>query len=146
MTGSCSHLLLLCFPQLFFSHEEEFRSDRRNAHSVHDGLQNHTKLKMRYYVEALTDVHGGESNVRHIGEYDSLEQAIAASQSLIDKFLIGKVTNQMTVGELFSIYQCFGEVPFIFSDAERTLNVTAFNHFKYAMTRCTELCKTAEAG
>src|SRR3954470_10669436 len=99
---------------------------------------------MRYYVEALTNVHGGESNVRHVGEYDTLEEAIAASQSLIDNFLIGKATNQITIADLFSLYQDSGEVPFIFSDAERTLNVPGFNHFKYAMIRCTELCKMLE--
>ena len=99
---------------------------------------------MPYYVEALTTVQEGESKVRHIGEYDTLAEAIAASQSLIDNFLIGKATNQITIVELFSLYQDFGEVPFIFSDAERTLNVTGFNHFKYAMIRCTELCKMLE--
>jgi hypothetical protein len=99
---------------------------------------------MRYYVEALTNVHGGESNIRHVGEYDTLEEAIAASQSLIDNFLIGKAANQLTIAELFALYQDFGEVPFIFCDAERTLNVTGFNHFKYAIMRCTELCKMAE--
>jgi hypothetical protein len=95
---------------------------------------------MQYYVEGLTNVHGGESNVRRIGVYDTLEEAIAASESIIDNFLIEKATKRMTVAELFFQYQHYGEVPFIFSDSGHTMNVTGFNHFKYAMIRCTEIC------
>lgn len=100
---------------------------------------------MQYFVEGLTNVHGGESNVRRIGEYETLEKAIEAAESLIDAFLLAKFDNEMTIADLFFQYQKFGEVPFIFSDGDNTLNVGGFNHFKYAMIRCTAICVASES-
>ena len=95
---------------------------------------------MTYFVEVLKNVHGGEGDVRHIGDYESLEAAVEASQFLIDKFLIANYRYGMTVADLFAKYQKNGDVPFIFSDGDKTINVGGFNHFKYAMTKCTEIC------
>jgi hypothetical protein len=93
-----------------------------------------------YFVEGLTNAHGGESNVRRIGEYAELEDAIRASEQAIDEFLAARLKEGMSDGALFALYQKFGEVPFIFSDDARTINVPGFNHFKYAMLRCQEMC------
>jgi hypothetical protein len=100
---------------------------------------------MKYFVEGLTNVHGGESNVRRIGEYETLEDAIRASEHVIDEFLIARIGNAMTAADLFVQYQKFCEVPFIFCDDAKTINVTGFNHFKYAMTRCSTLCARAQS-
>ena len=100
---------------------------------------------MNYFVEGLTNVHGGESNVRRIGVYETLETAISAAEKVIDEFLLGRLDVGMTAAELFRQYQKSGEVPFIFCDDARTINVTGFNHFKHAMNRCGELCASAES-
>jgi hypothetical protein len=96
---------------------------------------------MKYFVEGLTNVHSGESDVRHIGEFETIEDAIRASQEVIDQFLAANLRNGITVADLFAQYQKFGEVPFIFSDGAKTMNVTGFNHFKYAMIRCIAICE-----
>ena len=93
-----------------------------------------------YFVEGLTNVHGGESEVRHIGEHETLENAIRASVQVIEEFLIGKFEDGITAAVLFAQYQKFGEVPFIFCDDARTINVSGFNHFEHAMSRCEALC------
>jgi hypothetical protein len=95
---------------------------------------------VRYFVEGLTTVYGGESAVRHIGDFDTLEEAVHASQTLIDDFLRARCRPGLTIAELLFQYQKFGEVPFIFSDSDRTMNVPDFNHFKYAMSCCTAIC------
>ena len=100
---------------------------------------------MTYFVEGLTNFHGGASNVRRIGEYETLEDAVRASKQVIDEFLNAKLQDGMTVADLFCQYQKFGEVPFIFCDDARTINVSGFNHFKYAMIRCSALCNRTES-
>jgi hypothetical protein len=100
---------------------------------------------MTYFVEVLKNVHGGEGDVRHIGDFDTLEEAVKESEFMIDKFLIANFRCGMTVAELFAKYQKNGDVPFIFSDGDKTINVGGFNHFKYAMLRCTEICGPAES-
>ena len=99
---------------------------------------------MRYFVEGLRQVHGGEGIVRSLGEYETLEGAIKAAESIIDEFLSRRFVGGMTISDLFSEYQKSGEVPFIFSDDDKTMNVNAFNHFKYAMLRCAALCGAEE--
>lgn len=95
---------------------------------------------MPYVVEGLSNFHGGGSNVRRIGEYEAVEDAIKASKQVVDEFLIGKFEEGTTAAALFSLYQKFGEVPFIFRDDARTINVAGFNHFQYAMNRCSAIC------
>jgi len=99
---------------------------------------------MKYFVEGLTKVHGGEGYVRRIGECETLEGAIRTSQQVIDEFLIGRLQDGTTPTNLFTQYQNFGEVPFIFVDGDDTINVAGFNHFNYAMTRCFALCTRSE--
>ena len=100
---------------------------------------------MTYFVEVLKNVHGGEGDVRHIGDYKTLEEAVKESEFMIDKFLISNFRFGMTVAELFAVYQKNGDVPFIFSDGDKTINVGGFNHFKYAMMRCNEICGPANS-
>ncbi len=95
---------------------------------------------MPYFVEGLTNFHSGESNVRRIGVYATLKEAIRASEQVIEDFLLANHQYGMSIADLFTRYQKSGEVPFIFSDGERTINVTGFNHFNYALVRCGALC------
>ena len=46
----------------------------------------------------------------------------------------------MPPGRLFARYQNFGEMPVIFRhDDDKTMNVSYFNHFDYALARCDEM-------
>jgi hypothetical protein len=52
---------------------------------------------MTYFVEGLTHVPGGDSKVRRIGAFATLQEAIEAAQKLIDDFLRAKRVDGMTV-------------------------------------------------
>jgi hypothetical protein len=95
--------------------------------------------QMGYFVEALTTLHAGDSTVRRIGEFKTLVDAVKASEQVIDAFLLRTMTTGMTAAVLYSHYEKSGEVPFIFSDDARTMNVRGFNHFNYARERCAAL-------
>ena len=95
---------------------------------------------MTYFVEGLVKRHSGEQEVRRIGEYETLEDAVRASEQVIDGYLLGISGSEMAAAELFSKFEDFGEVPFIFRDGDGTLNVIGFNYYKYAMTRCGSIC------
>ena len=93
-----------------------------------------------YFVEGLIKRHTGEQEVRRIGEYELLEDAIKASEQVIDGFLLGISEPEMAAADLFSRFEDLGEVPFIFRDGDATLNVTDFNYYAYAMFRCGFIC------
>jgi hypothetical protein len=95
---------------------------------------------MIYFVEGLTNVAGSESSVRHIGEYKTIDEAVSAAKSIVDEFLIANKRDGITVSDLYAKYRNFGEVPFIFCDGDRTVNVRDFNHFDYAIRKCTAIC------
>lgn len=95
---------------------------------------------MKYFVEGVKKDHAGGNQVRRIGEFETLEIAILASQKVIEHFLHRKVKPGMTAADLFVQYKKSGVVPVIFSDDDRTMNVRGFNHFKFALDRCTEIC------
>ena len=95
---------------------------------------------MTFYVEGLTRTDKSDGKVRHIGDYQNLEDAIAAAKRTVDRFLLREFTADMSSRVLFSVYQNLGEFPFIFRDDDRTMNVPDFNHAQYARLRCDELC------
>lgn len=95
---------------------------------------------MTFFVEALTRLHDAEAQVRHIGEFETQDEAFAASKRTIDEFLLREYKAGMSADKLFSLYQKFGEVPFIFGDANHTMSVRGFNHMQYAQARCAEIC------
>ena len=68
------------------------------------------------------------------------EDAIKAAQQAIDEFLTANYKNGMTDVDLFSEYQKFGEMPFIFSNDPATINVGGLNDVKYAMSSCVAIC------
>lgn len=95
---------------------------------------------MAFLVEGLTSSRDVENQVRRIGEYSLLDEALDAARSTIDQFLQREVKPGMTPASLFARYQSFGEVPIIFrDDDDHTMNVSYFNHFEYALRRCAEI-------
>ena len=95
---------------------------------------------MTFYVEGLSDHKAVETQVRRIGEYKSIEEAIAAAKQTIDEFLQRAYRPGMLTKVLLLQYQERGEYPFIFRDDDKTFNVPSFNHLNYANTRCGEIC------
>lgn len=95
---------------------------------------------MTFYVEGLRKSPEPEGQVRRIGEYRTLAEAIAAAQQTVDQFLWHAFEPGMDAKQLVHLYQAQGEVPFIFRDDDKTLNVRGFNHAQYAVTRAAEIC------
>ena len=78
------------------------------------------------------------------GLRETLEDAVRASEQVIDGYLLGMSEPEMAAADLFSKFEDFGEVPFIFRDGDGTLNVISFNYYKYAITRCGSICGRKE--
>ena len=97
-------------------------------------------VRRTYVVEALTLWRSSESEVRRVGECDTLKDAIETAQQVIDESLITWNYDGTTVEKLFTRYERFGEIPFIFVDTEDTMNVIGFNALNYAMKQCEMLC------
>jgi len=95
---------------------------------------------MTFIVEGLSMHLDPESQVRRIGEYNTMAEAITEAQHTVDQVLWRAYKPGMEAKELFYLYQTQGEFPFIFRDDDKTLNVRGFNHTQYAMTRAAEMC------
>jgi len=95
---------------------------------------------MTFIVEGLTSTRDIDQQVRRIGEFESLDDAVAAAKQAINEFLVREFKPGMLPSKLYTHYQNFGEVPIIFrDDDDKTVNVPNFNHFQYALARCSEM-------
>ena len=95
---------------------------------------------MTFFVEGVSKHLEPKTQVRRIGEYETIAEAIAAARTIVDEFLKDEYQPGMDGKALFARYQTHGEYPFIFRDDDKTFNVPGFNHAHYAMTRAAELC------
>ena len=95
---------------------------------------------MTFFVEGVSKHHEPELQVRRIGEFETLVDAINAARRAIDAFLGMAYEQGMDADTLFHLYQSQGEHAFIFRDNDKTINVPGFNHLHYAMNRATQLC------
>jgi hypothetical protein len=95
---------------------------------------------MTYFIEGVSKHSEPEPEVRRVGEYRTVEEAIAAAKKLIEEFLRAEFKRGMAAGKLYSLYKERGEHPFIFQDQAKTFNVPGFDHEGYARTLATELC------
>ena len=95
---------------------------------------------MTFFVEGLGKFREPEKQLRRIGEYATLEEAIAASKRAIDEFLLQEFKAGMTAAQLYAQYQEFGEVPCVFRDDGLTMSIPGFNHWQYTNARCLEIC------
>ena len=93
-----------------------------------------------YYVEAMSKVNYHGDQVVRVGEYKTLESAIAAAEDVVDQSLNYAYHDGVSAAALFVKYQNEGRVPFIFVDGDATINVPGFNHMAYAKRRCEEMC------
>jgi hypothetical protein len=92
---------------------------------------------MTFFVEVIKKE---SAEVLHIGEFDSLGEAVACAKRAIDAFLLREHVVGMTGDKLFAFYATNGEYPCIFKDGDTTLNVPGFNHLQYSLARCEEIC------
>jgi hypothetical protein len=99
---------------------------------------------MSFLVEGVNKNLEPKAQVRRIGEYEKVEEAIAAAKRTIDEFLRREFKPGTDAKALFSLYQAKGEYPFIFRTEDRTISVRGFSHAQYAMARAAELCGGAK--
>jgi hypothetical protein len=96
---------------------------------------------MTYFVEGVSKHNEPEQQVRRIGEYETVEEALTVAKKAIEQFLRREFKRGMDARELFSLYEARGEHVFVFQDEAGTFNVPGFDHLKYAMTRAEEICR-----
>lgn len=96
---------------------------------------------MTYFVEGISNHLAPETQVRRIGEYATMADAIVVAQKTVEAYLQQALRPGMDAKTLFAQYRAEGEYPFIFRDDDKTFNVPGFNHAHYAMNRATELCR-----
>jgi hypothetical protein len=95
---------------------------------------------MTFFVEGLSGHLEPKSQVRRIGEYKTVAEAILVAQKTVEAFLLREFKAGMDAKALFALYQTKGEYPFIFRDDDKTFNVPGFSHVQYAVTRAAEIC------
>jgi hypothetical protein len=95
---------------------------------------------MLFYVETYNKADNAEKALQHIGDYETLPEAIAASKRTIDGALLLEYKAGMSGVQLFEKYQSYGEMPCIFRSDDQTLANLGFNALKYAKERALELC------
>lgn len=96
---------------------------------------------MTYFVEGVSRHNQPQQQVRRVGEYETVEEAITVAKKAIEQFLRREFKRGMDAGKLFSLYEARGEHMFIFQDKANTLNVPGFEHRTYAMSRAEEICR-----
>jgi hypothetical protein len=95
---------------------------------------------MTFYVEAFSKSDSAEKALRHIGDYETLGEAIAAAKRTIDGALLSEYTGGMAGADLYTKFQSYGEMPCIFRSEDKTLSGLGFNALVYAKDRSAELC------
>jgi hypothetical protein len=95
---------------------------------------------MTYFVEGVSKHQEPEPEVRRIGEFESLADAIAVAQKAIAQFLRKEFKRGMSAKKLYALYEEQGEHMFIFQDEAGTFNVPGFDHLDYAETVAAEIC------
>ena len=95
---------------------------------------------MLFYVETFNKTSNAEKALQHVGDYETLPEAIAASKRTIDAALLREYTAGMTGVQLLEKYQSYGDMPAIFRTDDQTLANLGFSALKYARERSLELC------
>ncbi len=95
---------------------------------------------MKYQLSVLQRGASESSDVRQIGEYKNLEEAVAAAQQQVNALLAELYTAGMTAEALLEGYRAAGRTLYLFRDDEETMNAASFNHFQFAKSRCAEIC------
>jgi hypothetical protein len=95
---------------------------------------------MTFYVEAYRKTNTAEKALRHVGDFETISEAIAAAKRTIVDALLREYTNGMSGAELFAKFQAYGEMPCIFRSDDKTLSGLGFNALVYAKESGADLC------
>jgi len=95
---------------------------------------------MRFTLSVLRRVTDGQSTVREIGSFESMEKAVAAAKVVVDEALKRHHVAGMSAAQLVECYRIAAEAPYLTRDDDQTMNANSFNHFQYAKTRSEEIC------
>ncbi len=96
---------------------------------------------MTFFVEGVNKSLEPQKQVRRIGEFKTVAEAVEVAQKTVDAFLQSQHRPGMEAKSLFAMYQEKAEFPFIFRDDDRTFNVPGFNHVQYSHQRIKALCE-----
>jgi hypothetical protein len=92
---------------------------------------------MKYRVLVDDNFHYMDESERYeLGQFDTLEAAVAACKSLVDEFLLSAYHPGMMVGELLKQYAFFGEDPFV----DTGDGTVPFSARDYASEKAREIC------
>jgi hypothetical protein len=97
--------------------------------------------EMMFYVESYNKADSAEKALRHVGDYATLEDAIAASKKEIDESLMREFKAGMSASQLFGNFQAYGDMPCIFRTDDKTLSNLGFNALVYAKEASAKLCE-----
>jgi hypothetical protein len=97
--------------------------------------------EMMFYVESYNKADSAEKALRHVGDYATLEEAIAASKKEIDESLMREFKAGMSASQLFGKFQAYGDMPCIFRTDDKTLSNLGFNALVYAKEASAKLCE-----
>lgn len=81
-----------------------------------------------------------ESERYKLGEYATVELAVAAAQQVVDEYLDSAVKSGVQPAELMASYVMFGDDPFILATGAVQMRVM-FSARDYARERCETLCR-----
>lgn len=96
---------------------------------------------MSYRVFVDDNFHYMDESERYpLGEFDSLESAVAACKRVVDEFLLSNLRPGMTGDELLTQYALFGEDPFIVTGD----GTVPFSARDYASEKIREMCRESE--
>ena len=96
---------------------------------------------MKFVLTAMQRApNAGNHQVRQVGEFERLEDAVAAAKQLVDATLTGMYAKGITSLQLLDRYRESAATPIITRDDDVTMNANTFNHFQYAKTRSEEMC------
>ncbi|MGH8635206.1 MAG: hypothetical protein ACRET7_13900 [Burkholderiales bacterium] len=95
---------------------------------------------MTYFVEGVSKHLEPEPQVRRVGEYETVAEAMGVAQKAIEQFLRKEFKHGMSAKKLYAMYEEQGEHMFIFQDEAGTFNVPGFDHRDYARTLAAEIC------
>jgi len=93
---------------------------------------------MTYKVFVDDNYHYMDESERYLlGDFESLEAAVAACKKIVDEFLVSSHRPGMTSAELLTQYIHFGEDPYIFAGD----GIVHFSARDYASVRVREICR-----
>jgi len=95
---------------------------------------------MTYFVEGVSKHLEPEPQVRRIGEYQTVAEAVEVAQKVIEQFLREGFRRGMSAKRLYALYEEQGEHTFVFQDEARTFNVPGFDHADYARSLAAKIC------